>query len=378
MSVSFLHTNTNCVASDKEWKACQAAESAKYLNDAESGLLNHRNRLTSIEETRILGQRCCIPMRQTTRCVSKVGRPPVGKDVGKQMESAVFELCSYQENILFHDSSRQFPLKNKPSSALEGDIVSELNDSWFTYQRLSAKSSQLISAGLHSKIARLQGTSSHLRSAIEYFIMEILNNSEASCVAPSGVDLKRVSRLHPTATARDCLLILVKKDILTEFCVAISENEKLLLQGYIIEWLHLCVIEDKLARLSGMIGNESGLLKELRVFRSWDPVDSPSWLVFEVEHCLQIWPEQAVIASHLIRNSGNVVQLNMGMGKTRYVLRMAYEMCYTIVDLVFLIDHICWHCFPQGNHSTANSPLGLSLQKKFINSKDKYTSSTTI
>ena len=66
--------------------------------------------------------------------------------------------------------------------------------------------------------------------------------------------------------------------------------------------------------------------QELQVRRTWDPLQHPEWLVFEVEGQLQIRPTQHWIADHLINHPpdqpGAIDQLNMGEGKTRVILPM--------------------------------------------------------
>jgi hypothetical protein len=78
-------------------------------------------------------------------------------------------------------------------------------------------------------------------------------------------------------------------------------------------------------------GDRQGIEKELQIERNWSPAQFPAWLVFEVESQIQIWPEQAAVARHLIENSAHVVQLNMGMGKTRVIIPL-------------LILHWTYHC----------------------------------
>ena len=62
---------------------------------------------------------------------------------------------------------------------------------------------------------------------------------------------------------------------------------------------------------------------ELLVTRVWSASEHPQWVAFEMEGALQIRPAQYAIAQAVIDNPGAVVQLNMGLGKTR-VIAMAY------------------------------------------------------
>ena len=64
------------------------------------------------------------------------------------------------------------------------------------------------------------------------------------------------------------------------------------------------------------------MAQELQTRRVWDPARHPRWLAFEVEGQLQIRPVQYTIARHLMEHMGDVVQLNMGEGKTRVILPM--------------------------------------------------------
>lgn len=57
-----------------------------------------------------------------------------------------------------------------------------------------------------------------------------------------------------------------------------------------------------------------------QVTRTWDPTEHPKWLAFEAESGLQVRPAQAEVALHMINNPGDIVQLNMGEGKTRVIL----------------------------------------------------------
>ena len=62
--------------------------------------------------------------------------------------------------------------------------------------------------------------------------------------------------------------------------------------------------------------------QELQVHRTWEVDEHLEWLVFEAEGQLQIRPAQHLVASHLIRNPGAILQLNMGEGKTRVIMPM--------------------------------------------------------
>jgi hypothetical protein len=56
--------------------------------------------------------------------------------------------------------------------------------------------------------------------------------------------------------------------------------------------------------------------------REWTPTQHLRWLAFEVEQELQIRPNQFAIVQQLQTNPGSVIQLNMGLGKTRVLVPM--------------------------------------------------------
>jgi len=314
ISVPFLYNGAGSDGSVcDEWKSC-ATESSKYLSDLEQGLLNCRNRLSPCEERRVLGQTGRMSKQRSIISHGMIVSPPVQKDIGKQMENELQDLCEPRQFSQDQYSPPEFPLRADSQTALEEDILAELHASWDMHHKSSNQSE--CKTNIPTKIANLQGCTSHLRRALEDYIQSALNNKSKTKM-PSGLDLKRLSRIHPRATSRDLLLAVLHQEMLSEFNSCISVKDHCVLKEYIMEWLRLCVIEDKLMRLSELSHDEQGMQRELCVLRNWDPLESPAWLVFEVEHCLQIWPEQATVAKHLIDNGGDIVQLNMGMGKTR-------------------------------------------------------------
>lgn len=91
-----------------------------------------------------------------------------------------------------------------------------------------------------------------------------------------------------------------------------------------IDWAILCVLEDKLQRISHLdfAINQSAIEQELNCVREWDPIKHTRWLAFEVEQQIQIRPAQYFIVKQLLAEPGSLLQLNMGMGKARVVVPM--------------------------------------------------------
>ncbi|KAL3918407.1 MAG: hypothetical protein SGILL_004248, partial [Bacillariaceae sp.] len=94
--------------------------------------------------------------------------------------------------------------------------------------------------------------------------------------------------------------------------------------GHAVDWALLCVLEDKLGRLIDLDPEKEqrALVEEFECIREWSPFDHPRWLAFEVEQQLQIRPYQYKVVRQLLDEPGSMVQLNMGMGKTRVLVPM--------------------------------------------------------
>jgi hypothetical protein len=67
-------------------------------------------------------------------------------------------------------------------------------------------------------------------------------------------------------------------------------------------------------------GNAQTLVAELECIRKWKPTQHVRWLAFEVEQQIQIRPHQFVVVKQLQNKPGSVIQLNMGLGKTRILV----------------------------------------------------------
>lgn len=136
--------------------------------------------------------------------------------------------------------------------------------------------------------------------------------------------MKKIAGLVPSASIVDLARISVEPSLIEEFNPMLDDESRDRLVTSIIIWLQLCVYEDKLARMISFcdLGSYEDLMKELETKKVWNASEHPYWLVFEVENQIMIRQEQYKVAKHLIDNPGNVIQLNMGLGKTRVILPM--------------------------------------------------------
>jgi hypothetical protein len=250
---------------------------------------------------------------------------------------------------------RPFPLPNcvEPDDSLGADMIAELKKSWETNEKLRRT---VTSASLNSRpddlhqlfTAELSSTRSH-RAAVEAFVMKAVDATPQAS-APWDVlvglpahRLRRAAGLVPVATMPELVRSLWEPSRVGNFnpYVALSDADVASLRAALILWLELCVLENKLERLERMAfaavdltkvatqcsagaatGILAGIRDELLWGREWPAADHPQWLAFEVDGGIQIRPEQYEIAKEVMNNPGAVVQLNMGLGKTRVIVPM--------------------------------------------------------
>ncbi|KAG3254610.1 hypothetical protein PI124_g827 [Phytophthora idaei] len=133
----------------------------------------------------------------------------------------------------------------------------------------------------------------------------------------------------PTLTISDLVRCAIDDETLHTLIPRLSVDARKVFKKSVLQFMELCVLEDKLERLVWKSSHrdelsDSQILDELVNTRQWDSAEYPYWLAFEVEGRLQIRDEQLVVAQHLINRPGTVCQLNMGRGKTRVILPMLF------------------------------------------------------
>ena len=157
--------------------------------------------------------------------------------------------------------------------------------------------------------------------------------------------LRRILGQYPMLSIRDLMLCAYDAAVLKMFNPFLSDESCHALRMGILNWLQLCVLEDKAARLIHFrkTGQHAKLTAELLVTREWSPSEHPKWLVFEVESQIQIRPVQYLIVQTLLTNPGAIAQLNMGEGKTRVILPMLilhYSESKKVVLRLFILSQL--------------------------------------
>lgn len=305
----------------------QCFEASAYLNNVKRGKLSTRHTLTKREEARLIGAQSrapCLP----PRFVPDQELPPYQVSV-KDVESFQMQLNQFSaRKYLFRKckkekSVRTFPLDAVPSSKLETDMMKELKDSWDAHQDIvsSQMNRNLDVNDLSLAFDDMRKRVSKLRLETEQYALDALSKkSYDRCHWYSNAHkLMQIAGLFPLATVVDLARIALDPGLVSEFNPMLSEESRSKLIDSITVWLQLCVYEDKLARMLSLcaVGASDEVIKEIETKPSWNASDHPYWLVFEVENRIMIRQEQHKVADHLISNPGDVIQLNMGLGKVR-------------------------------------------------------------
>ena len=258
---------------------------------------------------------------------------PVGPDEIKYVQRRLDEIRS--EGLRTSDMpiahAHSFPFDIPSSPKLERDMMDELRESWDAHMHSrSVLRTASLTLSCNNELNRIQRGVVELRRKIENFAIDALNQVPEQTSFHWHDKAQRILRVAgrvPTAVAVDLAKIAVDPSMIASFNSMIKDKSCLL--ESISIWLQLCVYEDKLTRLlsfskSGFI---EGVMTEFDIRTVWDTSKYPCWLVFEVENGIQIRPDQYKVAQHLIDNPGDVIQLNMGLGKVSFKITSLRSYC---------------------------------------------------
>ena len=240
---------------------------------------------------------------------------PIARDFVQQKEQELQKLVARKSN---RSGVPGFPLRKIMGSRLEKDMMTELEKGWEAHH---TRPSFRVLAGLDFGALRVDVHDQRVR-AEEYLSGALDSIPDGASWHAKAFRLLKIGAFVPTASPSDFLRFSCRPDEVATFNPFLSAEAAGEFLAGVSTWMQLCVLEDKIERLVTYSNSPGHLKQELQVHRNWDPRQYPSWLCFEVEARLQIRPRQASIAQRLIDNPGDIVQLNMGEGKTRVVLPM--------------------------------------------------------
>lgn len=315
----------------------QCLEGSAYLNNVKSHKLGSRCYLTTREEARVIGIQARRP-NLPRRFISSQTLAPC--DINNMdielLQKMLDQLCI---NSICKGKTKQkrdivFPLHIDPSSKLEAEMMNELNKSWNAYQDSSSHRLPCAKVELND-IKAAQCQIIQMRRTVEMYALNALNelpSNEAQHWHNNAHKILRIVGLVPTATTVDLAKIAIKPSLIKTFNPMINEESCGRLVGSILVWLQLCVYEDKFERVVALhhSGSTDDIVKELETKTLWDTSKHPYWLVFEVEHRLMIRQDQYKVAQHLINNPGDIIQLNMGLGKVSFLKQLLFTESYLI------------------------------------------------
>jgi hypothetical protein len=237
-------------------------------------------------------------------------------------------------------AARPFPLEGgwDDCGDLGDEMLTELRSSWAQLERLP-RPALCDDAHVRQRLAEELADVTCKRALVEAYILGAMTAEpvpDAACAwHAAAYRLRRAAGRVPTATLPDLVRTLWAPSVVADLnvCLGLSGADRAHLRAGVLTWLQLAVLEDKLTRLSRMAvamarqpdeaaSARAELARELLVTRTWDAEQHPQWLAFEADGALQIRPDQCAVVQAVLDNPGAIVQLNMGLGKTRVIVPM--------------------------------------------------------
>ena len=334
-----------------------SAYRASLLHPISSRLL-----LTSGECQRLFGCNAPRMFHRTDHIVARkfeLGQSPI---VQMQVDKFYKSIDSLWDEEERYDPVKKFPLEKENSrhdrTNLEKDAYKELQDSW----NLHCKEECFQVVFKDEIMDSMRTIRDNVREA-EQLVLEYIfrslghsgGNGRSTRWHAKAIQFFRIMNMIPNTTKRDIASMACYPMRMREFNPLLSTESIGTLRTSIIHWLELCVLEDKctfLLSFKGDVTTNKDFLRELSSQRQWDVHEHPYWLVYEMEQGIRIRPEQYEITNRLVNNAGDVVQLNMGLGKTRVILPMLilfysfqekYEYIPRLCILSTLLTEVCDH-----------------------------------
>mmetsp|Transcript_14460 Transcript_14460/g.35020 ORF Transcript_14460/g.35020 Transcript_14460/m.35020 type:complete len:2021 (-) Transcript_14460:63-6125(-) len=316
---SFLHQETDKNSSpasikieplaldEYRWKARSQAESTMPL-------------LLTSEETFLLGDVHFLKDTRASECKLEATINDFVQNVDRQLSCQVKRKRRPKWKSLRKNKSI-FPLKIPENARdLELRIMNELKESYKIYQSDPERRYREVNGGF------LAVTKEALRKVHERRQHAEDKTLKALTATSDDADEKMLlySGMMPRPSTRDILLLLTDPTRVIRDHRHSTTVDLKSLEVMAIDWALLCVLEDKLTRITNayLSNDNNSAIKDLECYREWDPILYRRWLAFEVEHRLQIRPYQYDIVKQLLDNPGSMIQLNMGEGKTRVLVPM--------------------------------------------------------
>ena len=301
-----------------------ADSATEYIQRKQRLQLNHRAMLTLDEER-----------RTGTKCTHRYPGPLPARSVqlaNPLIESSrlIAEVDKNLKALVRAEAPRRiegFPLKSDPdATSLRKQIEGDLEASWLADQKIPRLSLRQKIAAIKTTLQTLLDRVRNMREACEHELLSVVGLMPDDSGSPGvAYRMRRAANLSPLVTTQDLARAAYMPNVLLGFNPLLAEAAVHVLRAGVLDWLQLCVLEDKLERMRNLaaVGNSQEVERELKeIGRSWSVKEHPQWLAFEVEQRLQIRRLQHATADYLMKNPSAITQLNMGEGKTRVILPM--------------------------------------------------------
>ena len=324
VQVPFLHHHSD----ETKPSHSMCFEGTAYSNRAKKKQMSVRCHLSPSEEARagLQTRKPSQPPRFKKQSYT-LPDPPITEDVVSSIQSslAFLHFKNAHQNSRYMSQEGAFPLTTKESTKLGEEMLEELKMSWLVHRRFDLMSAA-ISKIDYSTLIKIQRHVQSCHEEVQKFLLKSLNTvpNQDDHWHSSAHHMLRIAGLVPVANEADLARIALDATVINDFNPMLSKESSEVFFSLVVIWLKLCVYDDKLTRLVLLVGLGAmeEVLSELNTVTRWDAKVHPYWLVFEVENSIQIRQEQVKVVQHLINNPGHVIQLNMGLGKTRIITPM--------------------------------------------------------
>ena len=293
---------------------------------------NVKSTLTSDEEHRVFGR------GRAENVTTPVLLPNKNKSIPNcEVEGIGISEESLKEFLLKKTKERTefFLGHDTKQKKLQFTMMEELQHSFQAYNEIPDVTTETNITIMYTKIRCLLKNISENRISVETYLQRNITEITSDSSQANAFRIMRIANISPMLQLEDILKAACSTKYLKTFNPFLSEEDVNTLHAEILKWMQLCVLEDKLNRLCALCqtikcddkgrSNSQQIIKELCV-RTWPVEEHPEWLVFEVFAQLQIRPLQYYVANSIIKgignNTGPIIQLNMGEGKTRVILPM--------------------------------------------------------
>lgn len=297
-----------------------------YLQQKREGETNLRNNLTADEELQVLGHTL------TSSYNKKGSYPKFDWFPLKQHVSPVRLFNDDLRNLVecctsdfTHEKLYPFSASGVESTMLGMELMSDLRESWKINNQLPIHCMVLGFEEILLVLSRVLVSCSQELKAQQNRLLKSLLHVPSLGFHSMKFIMSRASNEIPTLSIRDLAMVARSPRLIESFNPFLSADAKGRIKDSVLQWLTLCVLEDKVIRMKEIAETQNmpELLRELKELdREWDYKEHPHWLLFEVEQQLQIRKLQYLVARFCIRNEKTITQLNMGEGKTRVILPM--------------------------------------------------------